>query len=159
MTLISFSKVLGIRFAGAVKGALLFGSMALLLQLGYWAVYPYKTAEVVEPMEVLNENKELTRDELLQLTFTFTKYTDISPTVARNVLCLDGSTHFVAVQPSTGDSRPTGTFTASPKYGITDGTPANVLCFFQFTNEYEVNPIRTITKVWRSESFTIIEEL
>jgi len=146
------------RFIDAIKGAILLGTAALLFQIAFWLVFPYKTAEVVEPMEVLNENKELTPNELLQLKFTFTKYTDISPTVSRNVLCSDGTTHFVAVQASTGNSRPTGTFTANSKYGLSESMPTDVTCFFQFTNEYDVNPIRTITKVWRSESFTIVEE-
>lgn len=129
--------------------------MVLIL---WWQFFPYQTADIAEPMIVLNENKTIKRGEELMLEFTFTKYTDVSPEVSRNISCLDDSVHFPITQPIVGSARPVGTFTARPTYELPVSVPADTLCFFQFTNVYEVNPIRNIVKVWRSESFIIEEQ-
>ena len=142
-------------FSRAVVGFVIGAFVYVFLLIVYWQVFPYRTADVGEPMLVLNEDKEIKRGEMLKIELTFTKYTNVTPEVSRNVFCLDDSVHFPQSQPVTGTARPVGTFTARPVYDLPDTVPSDVLCFFQFTNEYEVNPIRTITKVWRSESFIV----
>lgn len=138
---------------GFIVGVLVY----LALVTVWWQAFPYKTADVIVPMTVLNENKEVRVGEKLRLELTFTKYTESNPEVSRNIYCLDGSVHFPTTQSITGTARPVGTFTARPEYGLPSNMPTDVLCFFQFTNRYQVNPIRTISKVWNSESFIVKE--
>ena len=151
--------------------------MLLFALLAWWMLYPYATAEVFEPMEVLNdgspvginqslqdaplvdnngEEKVVKGDELI-IFIQFTKDTTISPEVSRNIICDDGTVYFVDLPPTRSNSRPTGTFRTVARYGLDEATPINTTCYFEFTNEYQVNPIRLIVKKWRSEPFTIVE--
>jgi hypothetical protein len=139
----------------ALLGAILVGSFFLLVQLSYWLLWPYKTADVVEPMQVLNTDHIVERGDQLQVEVKYTKHTEITPLVSRNIYCLDESVHFIVVQNQNGTARPVGTFNAKARYDIPKSVPSDVQCFFQFTNEYDVNPVRTITKVWSSESFIV----
>ena len=141
-------------FVGFGLGMVLYFSLVLL----HWQFGSYPTADIATPMTVTNENKIVSTDDwLLSLKFEFTKYTNLSPVVSRNIVCADDTVHFVYSEASTGTTRPVGTFTASPTYMIDDTVPLNTDCVFQFTNEYQVNPIRVITKVWSSEPFQVKE--
>jgi len=146
-------KALTKALAGFLLGMVFYFSILLI----YWQFAPYKTADVVTPMYVLNENKEVSADRVLKLQFEFTKHTNVNPDVSRNILCVDDTVHFVTQNPNGGVTRPIGTFTAKPVFTLDDSVPTNTQCFFQFTNIYQVNPIRTITKVWLSEPFTVVE--
>jgi len=145
-------------FTKAVIGFFLGVVAYVVLLVVWWQVYPYRTATIMEPITVLNENKVVKKGEKLNLEFTFTKHTNVTPTVSRNIYCENGAVYFPVVDtPITGAARPAGTFTVRSSYGLTTDMPLNTDCVFQFTNEYRVNPVRTITKVWKSENFTIVE--
>lgn len=144
-----------IRNAGI--GFLVAFSAYWVVQLLWWEFYPYKTADIEEPMTILNENKIVEPGDKLELELTFTKYSNLAPEVSRNVICVDDSVHFVQALPSTGVARPIGTFTARNSYQLPESIPRNINCYFQFTNEYQVNPIRIVTKTWKSEVFTVVD--
>ena len=139
--------------AGFLLGMAAYFSLLLI----WWQFGIYQTADVVTPMIVLNENNEVGSDRLLRLEFEFTKYTEVAPKVSRNVICVDDTVHFVVSNGAGGVARPVGTFTARPVYMLDNTVPYNTECYFEFTNEYQVNPIRTITKTWFSEPFMVKE--
>lgn len=147
-----------INYLKAIRNAFIGFVMAFsaywIVQLIYWEFYPYKTAFISEPMQVLNENLEVT-DGILRLEVNFTKETDVSPIVSRNIVCLDGTVYLVFTPQGAGVTRPQGTFRAISTYELSPDISKDVQCYFQFTNAYEVNPIRTITKVWKSELFIV----
>lgn len=140
-------------FMGFLFGMAFYFSILLI----WWQFAPYQTADVAVPIKVLNENHEVGADRLLRLEFEFTKYTSVNPNVSRNIICIDDTVHFVRQNPTSGVTRPIGTFTARPVYELEDTVPTNTECYFEFTNEYQVNPVRVITKQWFSEPFTIKE--
>lgn len=142
-------------FVGFLMGMAFYFSLLVI----WWQFGSYQTADVTVPMTVLNENKEVKQGEPLQLSFVFTKYTQVTPQVSRNVLCADDTVHlaFTIQNNNNNVARPIGTFTATTSYILSDSVPLDTTCFFEFTNEYQVNPIKRITKNWFSEPFIVKE--
>lgn len=123
----------------------------------YWSFFPYDTAEVVVPMEVENTNNQVVRGEPLRLRLDVDKRSDYRPIISRNVVC---GTKVFLIAPNFqggGDARPQGQYEAHTEYMLPKDVPANTDCTFIFINEYQVNPVRTITRTWVSEKFQIIE--
>lgn len=140
----------------ALIGFIIFGLLFYLVQVAYWQFYPYKTAEIVVPMEVLNKDNKVAKNENLELFLLINKQSDYTPKVSRNLLC-DSGVYFVPSVVAGGNARPKGEYTATVKYPIPDEIPVGSKCYFIFNNEYKVNPIRVINKQWESEPFTIVE--
>ena len=133
--------------------AIAFVSIVSLYAIGL-AVLPVKTADIVEPIKVLNENNIVQKGEKLKLELTFTKYTDVTPDVSRNLICDDGTVYFVQSS-IVGVARPIGTYTAISLIDLPLEAPIDTPCKLEFNNKYEVNFIRTINKVWATEKFII----
>lgn len=140
-------------FFNAVKGFVFFALLYILLRMLWWQFFPYQTASVVTPMAVLNKNNIVMTPEKLNLEVLFTKYTDVSPEVHANIVCEDGSIYLMDLP--RGRSRPVGTFRATPSYEIPEQVPEGVYCIFEFKNDYQVNPIRVISKEWQSVPFRV----
>lgn len=137
---------------GFIAGlALLYGVQAI-----WWQYGPYDTATVFEPIGVLNNLDQVEPGGELKLFLSFNKATDVAPRVDRNVVCASGNTYQVNA-PNASSSRPSGQFTATLNFTMPDNLIVGDVCIFQFQNSYQVNPIRTINKVWVSEKFTVIE--
>ena len=178
----SYIRFLGDKAINAALGFIAAAMLFFLAQYLWWQIFPYRTADVVVPMEIAtdglppifenedgakiralqddNFNEEVKRGGQLKIFLQFTKHTDVTPTVSRNIVCSDSSgslsVYLVEGLPG-GSARPVGTFTAKPIYQLPEQIEVGRECVFQFTNEYQVNPVRTITKVWQSEKFTVVE--
>lgn len=141
----------------AIIGFVLAASIYIFFVFLYWSFFPYETANVVVPMEVENENNLVIKGEPLRLRLEIDKRSDYRPVISRNVLC--GTTVFL-VEPniaSGGSQRPQGKYEAHTDYLLPDDVPMYTDCTFIFINEYQVNPIRTITRTWVSEKFQVID--
>ena len=125
------------------------------IQIVWWQFVPYPTADVTVPIEVLNANNEVQRGGDIMLLVIFDKQSDITPEVSRNIICNTGNIYGVETAMD-GRSRPTGKFVAEVEFRLTENAKVGEICYFQFQNDYKVNPIRTIRKVWQSEPFTVI---
>lgn len=126
---------------------------ASLYALGL-ALLPVKTADIKQPIKVLNENKIVQKGEKLELELVISKYTNVTPEVSRNLLCDDGTVYFVpsAIQ---GTARPVGTYTAIANIDLPLEAPTDIPCKLEYNNEYRVNFVRTINRVWSTEKFII----
>lgn len=140
----------------AILGFTYFVIAYFALQLIWWQFYPYRTATVEVPIEVLNELNQVAPGEDIQLLVIFDKQSEYTPTVSRNIICNTGSVYDVQV-PTGGRSRPTGKFISEVEFKLDEDAKVGELCIFEFQNDYQVNPIRTITKKWQSEPFEIVE--
>ena len=127
------------------------------LQAVWWQFGPYETAEVATPIEVLNVNNEVEKGGELKLFLVFDKRTNLAPRVDRNIICESDNTYQVS-SPNTDSSRPSGRFTATLNFTLSEDIPVGEICVFQFQNAYQVNPLRVINKTWSSEPFTVIEK-
>lgn len=140
---------------GAI-GFILTFSVYWIAQLLWWEFFPYQTANVAIPIAVNNQFDQVQRGEELEMTLIIDKQSYYTPVVSRNVLCGD-QIYLVDSPFGGGSARPSGIYTATTSYRLPDRIPSDVPCTFIFINEYKVNPIRTITKTWASEPFTIKE--
>lgn len=128
---------------------------AVLLLFLFFMVYPYKTAEIKVPIQVLNENKEVKVGEPIKMFIVLDKYADIKPTVDTFVSCNDFNTVPLEAR---GAARPVGHYEFAVNiYTLPAGVKTGAICKFNFRNEYKVNPIRVITKNWYSEQFKVVE--
>lgn len=126
----------------------------------FWQLYPYKTADVVEPIKILNENKQIAPKEKIIMELKISKY-NLFPVVTNNsILCDNGRIYTIdSIMPQGKSSLPVGTFTrVQSNYSLPSDIDNGSTCHFEFQNTYEVNPIRKIIKTWRSETFTVKEK-
>lgn len=141
----------------ALIGFMLAAGGYLLMMALWWSFGPYPTADVFEPIEVTNENNIVQPGETLNILIRFNKETDISPVVTRSLICNENESYFITVD-DRSSSRPKGKFVGVAMFNLPESIPNNSTCVFEFSNVYQVNPIRTIVKNWESEPFTVLKE-
>jgi len=139
-------------------GVFSLASIAMITAI-FWTVYPYKTADIVEPIKVLNKNHEIKVNENIIMEMKITKH-NLYPVEGSNyILCDNGRVYTVTkMNPNGSRSLPVGTFTrVQDAYSVPGDAEVGSTCHFEFQNFYKVNPIRSIAKTWISEDFKIIE--
>ena len=144
-----------------VSDLTLFASLVVvvvaLLTCLIWLVKPYKTADIVEPISVLNINREVAPGEPIQMELHITKYNSYPVEGSNSILCDTGRIYIIqSMTTKLSPSLPTGTFVRfQNKYKAPLDVSPGTKCHFVFRNSYKVNPIRTIIRQWNSETFTI----
>jgi hypothetical protein len=127
----------------------------IVLAALFWTIYPYKTADIKVPIEILNENKQVRVGEPIVMKLQVKKYTNLTPKGSVYLKCNDGQ---VIELPSAVTNRPPGEYeTVVDKYRVPERATVGVKCTFNFRNAYQVNPIREIVKDWYSEEFEVIK--
>lgn len=127
-----------------------------MLVVIFWLVFPYKTAEIKQPVPVLNKNNEVAIGEKLILEISVTKYIDAFPNGTEIITCDDGGIAFL--DSGKTSNFPPGTYTfVNDSNVIPDKLVAGSKCMYHFRYTYRVNPIREITKEWDSEPFLVLE--
>lgn len=130
-------------------------AIGFMLLIVFWLVYPYKTADLEAPVEILNKNHEVTIGDNIILKVRATKYSNVAPTRSEFIICDDGSLTFM--EPGTTKNLPIGTYTITNDYNIVpQKLSVGSSCRYHFRYGYKVNPIREIVKEWVSDSFLII---
>ena len=122
----------------------------LLMLLGVWQFYPYKTLVFKDkPFPVIN--KVVRRGGFLQYTSNYCKYIDMSATLSR--IFVNG---LVYSTPMTQTNRKLGCHKVTVGVGIPHELPVG---FYRLDNtyEYQVNPIRTIIIKGSTEVFEVVE--
>lgn len=135
---------------------IILSNLALLVLVAYWLLKSYPMTYAAEPIPILNKNRQIARNEAIIMELHIVKNNNYSPTSSSTILCDDGSLFNLA---SRGVNLPNGEYTLiSRSYVVPLTTSVGATCKFKFTNTYKVNPIRTQTKIWESETFKIIKE-
>jgi len=122
-----------------------------------WLVFPYKVAEVTQPIQIMNPDDTINVGDRIRVSITYKKYKAIAAKNFPVIECLSGN----LVQMAPYDSNlPVGTgtfenddFELSPKFTSGDK------CQLILTQDYKVNPIRTVSIVSHSEFFTVTDTL
>lgn len=125
--------------------------------VAFWLIYPYKTADIVEPIPILNTNHEIAHNEPIIMELDITKYSLYPVHTNNSILCNNGRIYTIAsVMPKGGSSLPTGHFVRKQSsYSLPGDAEIGSTCRFEFQNTYKVNPIRSIIKTWVSEDFKV----
>lgn len=124
-------------------------SFIILLVFLFWWIFPYKTSEQVQPYKVLS--KTIKQGELLQYEIDYCKYTDKIPTVERQFV--DGIIYAV---PQGNAQIKEGCGKINNSIKIPHQLPPGNY-YIQATVTFKMNPIRTISKVYITEKFNVIE--
>lgn len=133
----------------------------MILSVGvvaFWLIYPYKTADIVEPIPILNTNHEIKPNEAIIMEVEITKYHLYPGVTANSILCNNGRIYTIApIVPKGKTILPVGTYKRiQNSYSLPGDAEPGAICHFEFQNTYEVNPIRSIIKTWVSEDFKVI---
>ena len=125
----------------------------ILLYVAYLALYPFKTVDLVQPIKVLNENREVAKGDDLRLEIDYVKHGSYPATSDKNILCADGN---LVTLSSSETNLPAG----KQKFMVMVTVPAKTSfgpCYLEYVNVYHINPLRDIAKTWRTEIFTVVE--
>ena len=140
----------------AVSTAIIVVAISFMLVILFWLLYPYKTADLKVPVEVLNQNNKIGVGEKIVLKVEATKYSNVTPRRSEFITCDDGSLTFV--DPGEPQNIPPGKYTI---INDTNLVPAKLVpgltCKFHFRYGYKVNPVKEIIKEWESEPFLVVE--
>lgn len=66
-------------------------AFVLMGYVGYLMFKPFHEPVVVQPFQILNENKEVHRGEVLQYEAELEKFQDVIVTSYKNIVCKDGN--------------------------------------------------------------------
>lgn len=125
------------------------GAIGLMLLMGFWLFYPYKTIEFNQPLRV--NQKEINTGQHLQFNVDYCKYTNLQATVDN--IFVDSVIYYTPPQPSqlTMGCRKLTYSIYIPRALV----PGEYIIKSVYT--YRVNPIRTINVTVETETFTIVE--
>jgi hypothetical protein len=128
------------------------GFLALCI---FWLVYPYQVPSVTVPITILNDSKQIRVGEPIELLLKVDKPNQLRPDQSVYITCSDGNLVTLASMPV---NLPVGTYTVlNEKYILPPKVAVGAKCVFNFKNDYQVNPIRSISKHWYSEPFEVIK--
>lgn len=113
-------------------------------------VYPYKVVDINGDVKIIGTN--LKSGDVLEYEVDYCKYMDLSPTVYRKLV--DGVIYNLN---STSARTPTGCNKAIIHAGHIPDIGAGVY-HLEITNVYQVNPFRTITVNFKSNTFNIVHK-
>lgn len=131
-------------------------AIGFMLLIIFWLLYPYKTAEIEVPVEVLNTNHQIAQGEQIVLKVHVTKYSNVTPTRSEFITCDDGSLTFINPGKSTNLSP--GSYTVINDYNTLPFKLApGSICKYHFHYGYKVNPIREIVNEWVSDTFLVLK--
>lgn len=129
-------------------------SVILIVSI-FWLIYPYQVSDVKEPIKILNENRQIRVGEPIEMELIVNKPTNIKPVGSVFITCDDGN---LVTMNSAVTNLPVGEYTViNNRYLLPPKVMVGAKCQFNFSNVYQVNPIREITREWNSEYFEVIK--
>jgi hypothetical protein len=117
--------------------------------------YPYRLAEVTEP--ILVGNKIVKRGDTLELTITYNKKRDIPTRTIKTISCDDGN--LVTMTPTPSETNlPQGKHTIiTTSTIIPQKISTNTYCYLVFGVTYKPNVLREVTNSYKTEKFFVTE--
>jgi hypothetical protein len=127
--------------------------MALLV---FWAIQPARLPVVVEPLPVLNPDREIAVGETIVLELDVTKTVELEPhTASRFLTCESGNLVTLTANRTT---LPVGTYTLiSDSVQLPRKITVGDVCVMNFRVAYHINPMRDEVLDLESEPFTVVE--
>jgi len=124
--------------------------VAMFCVFMFWWLYPYQTSTQKQPYEVLT--KEIHQGEMMVYKIDYCKYTDKIPTVSRQFI--DGIIYAV---PQGNAQLKQGCGHATNSIRVPTSLPPGEY-YVHATVVWQMNPIRTITKEYETEKFTVLKK-
>jgi len=130
------------------------GNICLILLIGFWKLWPYQLPYVQQPIEILNENKEIRIGQTIKMKLYVSKPKYIVSESYPTITCTDGN--LVTLSPASL-TLPAGEYIfESNTYVLPPKVATGSTCQFNFNNNYQMNPIRNEPVTWSSEQFKVL---
>lgn len=131
------------------------GNITLISIVAIWLLYPYHVTDLEVPIQIENQNHEISIGESIKMRLRINKPNDYKPDVVVFLTCNDGN---LVTLNSLNRNLPKGKYELEvDNYILPAKVNVGAVCTFNFRNDYRVNPIRVITKQWYSEQFKVTE--
>jgi hypothetical protein len=127
----------------------MFFSSCIYIVFLFWWVYPYKTIELNKPYRIINE--VIKAGDILYYEVDYCKFTEASGRIDRQFI--DG---LIYTMPGVIATLPCGCHKFIQGITVPENLPPATY-HLRVYSSYEVNPIRTITNQFDSETFIITE--
>lgn len=126
--------------------------IAAILIVGFWAFWPYDVIQhEITPLPL--EKKVLTPGETISYHAKFEKFMNVSGECHAQLI--DGMVWFYAPFDIVADKGEYDIWNRS--FSVPQYVPPGDNYYLQFSNEFRVNPIRTIVETYRTETFSVVE--
>jgi hypothetical protein len=123
-------------------------AIGLLLLLGYWLLYPYKTIEFKTPFPVAN--KVLEGGAYISYKVDYCKHTKVVPTLSKYFV----DSLVFEVPEGIALNNPLGCHTNQVSMYIPRSLPPGEY-FIKTVYHYQINPVRAINVIGETEPFTV----
>jgi|GEM_PF-3353943 len=129
------------------------GIMSFIIgQIAVMLYYPYKTIDVKEPVQILNENKRLIRGSHLVIAFDYKKYINADAEIIYQLRNKDIK-HYITLS-TVKSNVSVGKGIAVTSIYIPDTVVVGKYALIA-TSKYKVNEFRTICRRFVSEEFSV----
>jgi hypothetical protein len=140
-----------VRFTNVLSWIVIILMMVLILTVGYWMIYPYKTVVFLNhPFEISPETLVVKAGQNITYHTDYCKYTTLPATVTRSFV--DGVKY--STPPTIANNAP-GCHELFPSLLVPNLPPGTY--YLRNIYQYQVNPIRIITIEATTSAFTIIK--
>lgn len=130
------------------------GNICLIILIGFWKLWPYQIPYVKQPIEIMNENKEIRIGEVIRMKLYVSKPKYLVSNSLPTITCSDGN--LVTLAPSSL-TLPRGEYVyESETYVLPPKVAVGAECQFNFNNYYQLNPVRNEPVTWSSEQFKVL---
>lgn len=127
----------------------------LLGYFNYLLFYPFKVADIKQPLIIHNPNKQIAIGEDIQFSIEYTKYMQVESTTERALLCKHNGFDTIIYLGNSKIQLPIGYHKyLSSAIKIPENTPKTE-CKLVLTVYYKINPFRTISQSVETENFKI----
>lgn len=146
-----------LKFMGRfVFGFLMTAGTIIALQFVYYNyIDTYRLPEVQQPIEILNENKEIAVGETILMRIIVEKFEEAETNIDPSITCDDDN----LITLKTGASTlPVGSFNVvQDRYTLPPKVEVGSVCEFNFVGTYRINPYVSKVETWTSEQFKVVE--
>lgn len=132
---------------------LMISTAAVIIAL-FLLLWPYKTVDVTEPVEITN--KPIPARQVAEYEVQQCRYTDATAIVTRRLVSKTNRQLYIPLGGNTSEA-PAGCYTFKPPAILIPIDTPPGLYEIEFKLEFQVNPIRTIKQVVHSEVFEVTE--
>lgn len=119
----------------------------------YWLLHDYSLPSVKTPIAIMNKNDEVAIGDRIEMRMVVDKPAVLKPEGSVFIECEDGN--LVTMVPII-TNLPVGKYISyNDKYVLPPKVAVGARCALQLKYTYQLNPIRTETLQWGTETFTV----
>lgn len=136
------------RFFNSFAALVILCAAAFLLVCGYWMFWPVRLLEAKQPLHIITT--DIQKGKELVYEFDYCRYTTLDALSSRQIICRNR----MYILPDVRGNVPPGCAKGRRSIFLPSEMDPDT-CFVHFSSTFVVNPLRTVTLLFDTESFVI----